>query len=93
MQTYQEQVLALLKQIEENTRSKSKPKQSKPFQKPTLEEVKAYIQEHNSQVDPDAFFNHYEANNWYRGKTKIKDWRACVRIWEKSSNKPRVEKI
>jgi hypothetical protein len=23
------------------------------------------------------------------GKNKIKDWRACVRTWEKSENKPR----
>ena len=36
-------------------------------------------------VDPQNFIDHYTANGWLRGKTKIKDWKACVRTWEKSS--------
>ena len=28
---------------------------------------------------------HYTASNWYRGKTKISNWRACVITWEKNA--------
>jgi hypothetical protein len=59
------------------------PKKTK-FIPPTLEEVTAYIQERGSPVDPVKFFNHYKTVNWYRGKTKIQDWKACVITWEKT---------
>ena len=52
------------------------------FKKPTLEEIKEYCEDRNNNVDYEKLFNHYEANGWYRGKTKIKDWKACVRTWE-----------
>lgn len=84
MTDYQQQILSLLQEIAENTRPKTRAKTSSAFQKPTLDEVKAYIQEKGSPIDPEAFYNHYEANNWYRGKTKIKNWKACVTTWEKS---------
>lgn len=54
------------------------------FIPPTLEEVKAYCKERKNNVDPQAFIDHYETNNWFRGKTKIKNWNACVRTWEKN---------
>ena len=59
-----------------------KPQKFKP---PNLEEVTAYCKERNNSVNPQQFIDHYTANGWYRGKTKIKDWRACVRTWEKNT--------
>jgi len=59
-----------------------KPQKFKP---PTLEEVTAYCKERNNSVNPQQFIDHYTANGWYRGKTKIKDWKACVRTWEKNT--------
>ena len=57
---------------------------SEKKQKPTLEEVKDYISERKSIVDPQAFFDYYERNGWVTGKSKtpVKDWKACVRTWE-----------
>lgn len=52
------------------------------FIPPTLEEVRAYCQERGSTINPDKFHAYYQSVNWYRGKTKIKDWKACVRTWE-----------
>lgn len=54
--------------------------------RPTLEEVKAYINEKKSSVDPQAFFDYYTKIGWVYGKNKlpIKDWRACVRTWERN---------
>lgn len=67
---------------------KNKPK-SKNFVKPTVEEVKQYCDERKNNIDAESFIDHYEANGWMRGKTKVKDWRACVRTWERNNkNKP-----
>lgn len=65
---------------------KEKPKRSAAFKPPTVEEVAAYCNERCNQVNPQEFIDHYAANNWFRGKTKIKDWKACVRTWEKNTN-------
>lgn len=54
------------------------------FKPPTLEEVKAYCLERKNAVDPEKWMNHYTANGWMVGRTKMKDWRAAVRTWEGS---------
>lgn len=62
-----------------------KPKEKTArFAAPSLVEVSEYCKERGNSVDPQAFIDHYEANGWVRGKTKIKDWKACVRTWEKN---------
>jgi len=58
------------------------------FQPPTLQEVRDYCIERGNGVDVQSFINHYEANDWVRGKTKIKDWKACVRTWETKMSVP-----
>lgn len=56
------------------------------FKKPTLEEVKEYCEERNNGIDAETFINFYESKGWMVGKNKMKDWKACVRTWEKSRN-------
>lgn len=53
---------------------------------PTLEEVAAYCVERNNHVDPEAFMDFYASKGWMVGKNKMKDWKACVRTWEKRNN-------
>jgi len=60
-------------------------KGSSRFTPPSLEEVQQYCNERLNFVDPSNFLDHYSANGWMRGKAKIKDWKACVRTWEKNS--------
>jgi len=60
-------------------------KQSR-FKPPSLEEVRDYCNTRNNNTNPQAFIDHYEANGWIRGKTKIKSWKACVRTWEQNHN-------
>lgn len=50
---------------------------------PTIEEVREYAQSRGNVVDPDYFFDYYEGLNWMRGKTKVKDWQATYRTWER----------
>lgn len=68
------------------TDTPSKPKKTSKFIPPTLEEVQAYCKERGNNVDAEKFINHYGASNWYRGKTKITNWKACVITWEKGYN-------
>jgi len=60
--------------------------------KPTIEEIRAYIKEKGSHINPEAFFNHYETNGWVQGKNKpIKDWKACLKTWElRDPAKPKI---
>ena len=58
---------------------------SRRFKPPTLDEVKAYCLERKNQVDPEAFFNFYESKGWMVGKNKMKDFKAAVRTWERTS--------
>ena len=54
------------------------------FVKPTLEEVKAYCEERNNDLDAEAFIDFYEAKGWKIGKDSMKDWKAAIRNWERS---------
>lgn len=60
--------------------SASKNKES--FHKPTLLEIKAFCEEQNCRVNPEAFFDYYESNGWRVGKNPMKNWKAAVRSWE-----------
>ena len=73
------------KPITNNHKQKIKTRAS-PFVPPTVKEVKDYCDERKNTVQPENFIDHYSANGWVRGKTKIKDWKACVRTWEKQNN-------
>lgn len=53
------------------------------FKKPTLDEVKNYCILRNNNIDAEAFIDFYESKNWQIGKNKMKDWKACVRTWER----------
>ena len=53
---------------------------------PTLQEVKDYCSERKNNVDAERFFDYYSANGWVQGKGKpIKDWKACIRTWERGN--------
>lgn len=64
---------------------------SSRFQKPSLDDIRAYCISRANNVDPEQFFNFYESKGWMVGKTPMKDWRAAVRTWEKRDT-PRVKK-
>lgn len=55
------------------------------FQKPTVEEVKAYCRERGNSVDAQTFVDFYESKGWLVGRVPMKDWRAAVRTWERNN--------
>lgn len=62
----------------------TKPKRSKRFTPPEVEEVTAYCEERGNGIDAEAFIDYYSARNWMLGKTKMKDWKAAIRTWERN---------
>lgn len=62
------------------------PKSHKNFVPPTVEEVRAYVQDKHYDIDPEYFVDYYTARGWLVGKTKMKDWRAAVRTWVRNDH-------
>ena len=71
----------------EDKRQKTKDmdKPQKRFTPPTRDDVAWYCCERKNHVDPDRFIDYYTANGWKVGKNPMKDWKAAVRQWERSS--------
>ena len=57
------------------------------FHPPTLDEVKEYCDERNSGISAEHFYDYYSSNGWQVGRTKMKDWKAAVRTWERTEFK------
>ena len=55
------------------------------FSPPTVQEVKDYCEQRNNSIDAEYFVDFYTSKNWMVGKNKMKDWKACVRTWERNS--------
>jgi uncharacterized protein YdaU (DUF1376 family) len=58
---------------------------AKRFVPPTLDQIRSYCNERLNNVDANKFIDHYTSNGWLVGKNKMKDWKAAIRTWEKSS--------
>jgi hypothetical protein len=53
---------------------------------PKLEDVRAYCAERGNQIDPEQFVDYNDSKGWIVGKTKMQDWQAAIRTWEKNGN-------
>ena len=76
--------------IKETSISSSKEEsiEVKRFTKPTIKEVKQYIQEQKFSLSAEEFCDYYESVGWVvGGKKKMKDWKAAVRLWESREKK------
>ncbi len=73
-------------------RSKDLKEKRGRFTPPMPSQVDEYIAEYTKakqitlDFDGDKFCANYEAVNWFRGKTKISDWKGCVRYWVSNHN-------
>lgn len=75
----------------EQLNSGEKEDSQKRFSKPTIEEVRAYCLERKNNVDPEQFVDFYSAKGWKVGNSPMKDWKACVRTWEKRNPNPPIK--
>ena len=74
-----------VKEIKEKEiiKEREKEKTARRFIPPTVEEVKARIDEMGYTFDAEAFIAFYQSNGWMVGKSKMKDWRAAMVTWQK----------
>lgn len=79
-QNLDESILNEIK-LNEIKQKEIKPK-SKLFIKPSIDEIKNYCFERKNNVNPEKFYDYYEARGWKLKTGAIKDWKACVRTWE-----------
>ena len=82
---------------EDKDKDKDEDKEGSPptpsqFIPPNVIEVRAYCNERKNHVDPQRFVDFYTSKGWMVGKTKMKDWRAAVRTWEKD-DKPKGDTV
>ncbi|QDP61883.1 MAG: hypothetical protein GOVbin8074_12 [Prokaryotic dsDNA virus sp.] len=63
------------------------------FVKPSIDDIIVYCQERNNNICAETFYDFYETKDWKVGKNKMKDWKACVRTWEKRDTKNNKSKI
>ena len=72
-----------------NTLKAEKPERTEKkerFKVPSVEEVQAYCTERGNNIDAHHFVDYYSARGWMLGKSHIKDWKACVRTWERNES-------
>ncbi len=57
---------------------------------PKKEQILEYCRSHGLSVDPQRFFNYYEARGWQLPTGPVRNWQACLESWEgnKYSNPP-----
>ena len=71
-----------------NTPETETPKTEKKerFKAPSVDEVQEYCTERGNNIDAQHFIDYYSARGWMLGKNRIKDWKACVRTWERNDS-------
>lgn len=77
-----------VKEIKNINKSINVPKQDrKPFQKPTIDEIKGYCIENGYDgINAEKFYQYYEKNDWtVKGKNgkrkKMSNWKLCLNSW------------
>ena len=73
----------------------------KVFRPPTVDEVAAYCRQRGNKIDPEYFVDRNTATGWMYGKTRMRDWKAVVRTWERndktaavhSGGRPRAQSV
>ncbi len=66
---------------------KEKIKKRKNFIVPTISEIEDYCHLRDNGISAEQFYDFYQSKGWLVGKTKMKDWKAAIRNWERNRKK------
>ena len=70
-----------------NANANPNPKKKKKFIPPSLDEVKEYASERKSSVDPEKFYQYYEAGSWHdKDGNPVKNWKQKMISWERGKD-------
>ena len=59
----------------------------KNFIVPKVIEIKDYCLLRDNGINAEQFYDFYQSKGWMVGRNKMKDWKACIRTWERRNNK------
>ena len=71
--------------IEKDKESPKRNTNNRVFIPPTIEDVREYCLQQGYKIDTERFVDYYTSNGWMVGRNKMKDWKAAVRTWVRSS--------
>ena len=66
---------------------KEKIIKKKNFIVPLVSEIEDYCRLRDNGISAEQFYDFYQSKGWMVGKTKMKDWKAAVRNWERNRKK------
>ena len=66
---------------------KEKIKKRKNFIVPKISEIEDYCHLRDNGISAEQFYDFYQSKGWLVGKTKMKDWKAAIRNWERNRKK------
>lgn len=66
---------------------KEKIIKKKNFIVPKVIEIKDYCLLRDNGINAEQFYDFYQSKGWMVGKTKMKDWKAAIRNWERNRKK------
>lgn len=72
------------KKEKEKEKNKIKKESAKAFERPSVEEVKAYMDEQGTPIDAVHFTDYYDSVGWRIGTRPMADWKAAARMWERT---------
>lgn len=64
-------------------------KPSQRFTPPSPDDVQQYCDERRNGIIGSEFCDFYAARGWMIGKSRMKDWRAAIRTWERNRQETR----
>lgn len=70
-------------QVEEKEKEEVKEKVNSMSIPPLFTDVLEHCMKEKIDIDVNKWFNFYESKGWLVGKTKMKNWKASIRTWEK----------
>lgn len=77
----EDEIEGLKKELE--TLKKKKKRETKPFTKPTVEEIAEYCLERQNNINPKNFFTYYDVADWKDTNGKpVKNWKQRIISWE-----------
>ena len=73
-----------LKKDKESKKDKKAIKRTdRAFTPPTIDDVIAYCKERGSSVDPEKFFDYFDAGGWIDSRgNRVKNWKQKIITWE-----------
>lgn len=83
-QTVHNIIIYIIRKRKRKKKNKIKKESAKAFERPSVEEVKAYMDEQGTPIDAVHFTDYYDSVGWRIGTRPMADWKAAARMWERT---------